>query len=308
MTSAISLGSRCSGEYPVTYWLQPGHHGFRPVADLLTIRHRQLHLHLIDCGGGTFTGRKFIFGEPINPATKRLPDSDTAPAVSQPEPRDQRPHHDFVGQRHRFDLIVGDVNHVRPRRLCRREISIRICTRSEHRGWRAVHRAKIRLARPPATANRHTLTLTTGERFRFAIHKCASCSTSATWLTRWLITSFSRQPVSGQMTCFLLLTGGDERVRLKHHTNAAFCRRSVIHRFSPMNRSPLVIVSSPAIMPVKSIYRSQTVRQTPRIHLHDIEIDIFRYHDLAPGFRYIFSCTLAMPFSLCNNLSSTATS
>ncbi len=57
----------------------------------------------------------------------------------------------------------------------------------------------------------------------------------------------------------------------------------------------------------KVIYRSQTVRQTPRIHLHGYRVDIFRYHDLAPGFRYILQLYLAMPFSLCNNLSSTAT-
>ncbi len=50
----------------------------------------------------------------MKPATKRPPDSGTAPAAYRPERRDRlRPaHHDFVGQRHRLDLIVGDgVNH-----------------------------------------------------------------------------------------------------------------------------------------------------------------------------------------------------
>ncbi len=71
MTSAISLGSRCSGRIPSEYWLQPGHHGFQPAARLADDWHRQLHLHLIDCSGGHFYWQKFIFGEPINPATKR---------------------------------------------------------------------------------------------------------------------------------------------------------------------------------------------------------------------------------------------
>jgi hypothetical protein len=39
-------------------------------------------------------------------------------------------HHDLVGQRHRLDLVVGDVDHRRAELLCSLAISMRICTRS----------------------------------------------------------------------------------------------------------------------------------------------------------------------------------
>ena len=81
-------------------------------------------------------------------------------------------HHDFVGQRHRFDLIVGDVNHCAAQAFMQTgDFDTHLHTQcSIEVGERFIEQKYAWLGHQ-RTANRHTLTLTTGERFRFAIQQ-----------------------------------------------------------------------------------------------------------------------------------------
>ena len=81
-------------------------------------------------------------------------------------------HHNFVCQGHRFDLIVGDVNHRAAKTFmqagdfnthldAQRGVKVR---------QRFVQQEYSRLGNQ-RTANRHTLTLSTGKRFRFTVQQ-----------------------------------------------------------------------------------------------------------------------------------------
>lgn len=80
--------------------------------DLLTIWYRQFYLYLIDCGGGYFYRQEVYFWR-----IDKFGDKTVCRIVVQ----FQRffnlryaigvQYYDFVGQRYRFDLIVGDVNY-----------------------------------------------------------------------------------------------------------------------------------------------------------------------------------------------------
>ena len=81
------------------------------------------------------------------------------------------PHdHDLVGHRHRFDLVVGDVDRGRPRRWCSALISVRICTRSLasrlESGSSNRKTCGIAHDRPP---HRHPLALAARELARIAV-------------------------------------------------------------------------------------------------------------------------------------------
>ena len=106
VTSAISLGSRCSGEYPAI-WLTW-------TSRLSTVaRHARFGISSSTCLIGAVEVTLLAevhLGEPINPATNGLPDGDTAQRFPNLR-RDQRQHHILSASVIASDLIVGDINH-----------------------------------------------------------------------------------------------------------------------------------------------------------------------------------------------------
>ncbi len=112
-----------------TYWRRPYRRDFRPASRFRAIW--QFDLDLFNRGGGHFHRQEFIFGEPMKLATKRSAGVVLCPAAYRPARRDRSvQHHDFVGQRHRLDLIVGDVNHRAAQTFMQARNFTRICTRS----------------------------------------------------------------------------------------------------------------------------------------------------------------------------------
>ena len=159
-------------------------------------------------------------------------------------------HHDAVGERHRLDLVVGDID----RR--RRHRGVQLLDLGAHLhpqlgvevGERLVEQEHLRIAhdRPP---HRHALALAAGELARLAASSGAISSIAGRSLPSPPDLVARRLPQleaegdvvgDGQMRI--------ERIVLEHHGDVPLARRQVVDPRPPIAISPAVDVSSPAIM------------------------------------------------------------
>ena len=153
---------------------------------------------------------------------ERLPDLRDATGVQ---------HHNLVGQGHRFDLVVGHVNHRAAKTLmqtgnlnahlhAQRGIEVR---------ERFIQQEHARFSHQ-STANRHALTLTAGKRFRFALQQMGQLK-NFRHLSHALVNQlfFGAGQLQAKRHVFRDGKVGVKRIRLKHHPDTALGGRDIIH-------------------------------------------------------------------------------
>ncbi len=140
-------------------------------------------------------------------------------------------HHNLVGQGHRFDLIVGDVNHGAAQTLVQAgDFNTHLhAQRGVEVRQRLIEQEHARLCHQ-RTANRHTLTLTTGERLRLTLQQVCQLENFGN-LGHALVNGLFFG--AGQLQAERHVLGNGEMgikcIGLEYHPDAALRRRDIVH-------------------------------------------------------------------------------
>ncbi|CNV27065.1 Uncharacterised protein [Salmonella enterica subsp. enterica serovar Bovismorbificans] len=144
-------------------------------------------------------------------------------------------HHDFVGQRHRLDLIVGDVNHRAAQTFMQaRNFNTHLhAQRGVQVRERFIQQKHTRL-RHQRAANRYALTLPAGKRFWLTFQQMRQLQHFrhlVDALIHYLF--FGARQLEAERHVFCNGEMGIERIRLEYHAHAALGRRDIIHTGFP---------------------------------------------------------------------------
>ncbi|MNV46315.1 hypothetical protein D3C71_1381400 [compost metagenome] len=208
---------------------------------------------------------------------QRLADLGNTPGVQ---------HHDLVGQRHRFHLIVRHVNHGALQTLVQtRNLNAHLHPqRGVEVRQRLVEQEHVRF-RHQRTADRHPLTLPAGQRFWPPVEQVSQLQHF-----RHLIDPLAdfRFLGTGQLQAERHVVGHRQvriqRIGLKHHANAALGRRHLIHAFIADHQVARGDVLQPGNHAQQC--RFAAARRPDKHHKLTViyrQIDVFGNHSFAEG-------------------------
>ena len=257
------MSSKCSGRIPMMTCRQRPPSGLAAGARLSS-GSRTSPIGQFSLSPSTVAGRKFIAGEPMNPATNRLRRL-VVELLGRADLLDDAAAHDRdpVAEGHRLGLVVGDVDRGRAEPLLQPgdrgahldpELGVEV-------GQRLVHQEHLGLrtmARPIAT------------RWRWPPERWAGLRSSSSVSSRMSAASSTCSSISSCVGLRQLQREGhvlaDRHVRvegvvLEHHRDVAVLRATSGSTTSPSIRSsPSEMSSRPAIMLSTSTCRSPTGR------------------------------------------------